>query len=212
MSDDIDPEITAVVKREKGTFVRLCPADQDSTLTVLRIHLLTEYYLERLLSLLLPRGDKLITDGSLSYHQKLIVVAAFDVLSDANVQALRGLNRVRNRCAHEMDTTISTADVELIGRSLGEEFTTIRREHGADAKKFLREILSTLCRNVSYIVYHLENKHIAEHKKKFEKGERRSNHAMQRTAPRSKRNLRVVSSFSVWRRALPGAVADLVSR
>lgn len=160
-----DPEVTAFVRRELETFVRLCPAEQDATLTILRIHLLTEYYLERLLSLLLPRGDKLISDGSLSFYQKLIVVAAFDVLSDGDIQALRDLNRVRNRCAHEMDTAITSADVELIGRSLGKEFTALRRAHGTNPTQFLQQILSILCRNISYVVFTLENQHIADHKR-----------------------------------------------
>lgn len=155
--------IRATAKREKEVFLKLCPAEQDATLTILRIHLLTEYYLERLLSLLLPRGDKLIGDGSLSYHQKLMVVCAFDVLEDRNVQALKGLNRVRNRCAHEMDTDISIADVELIGRSLGKEFTALRREYAADVKKFLHLILSSLCRNISAVIFLHEDDHISAH-------------------------------------------------
>lgn len=157
-------EIKAHVRNELLTFLRLCPPEQDATLTILRAHLLTEYSLERLIALLMPRGDKLIADGSLGYYQKLMVVGAFDVLDDKHVQALKGLNRIRNRCAHEMDATISLADVELIGRSLGHEFTALRTSYREDPKVFLHEILSSVCREISWLIYTQKQIHISAQK------------------------------------------------
>ena len=61
--------------RDYHTFARLCPVEQDPVLTVLRAHLLTEYYSEQLIRLLIPRGDRIL-DGSFSYAQKLALLEA----------------------------------------------------------------------------------------------------------------------------------------
>ena len=47
----------------------------DPILMLLRFHLYTEYLLERFLICFMRRGDKLIDNGKLSYHQKLILIS-----------------------------------------------------------------------------------------------------------------------------------------
>lgn len=118
--------VKKIYSQEYALFSRACKKSHDPAYMIIRVHLLTEYYLERLIGLLLSRGDRVIDDGSLTYYQKLILANSFDILSDKTIQCLKGLNKIRNRCAHEIDKAISMSEVELIGRPLGRTCTEYR--------------------------------------------------------------------------------------
>ena len=121
---------------EFSLFKRACNKSQYPVLTILRVHLLTEYYLERLIHVVLPRSDHVIDEGNLTYYQKLVLVKSFDIVEDRILQSLKNLNRIRNRCAHE---------VELIARPLGKTCTQFRREFKKSVKLFLFSALSYVC-------------------------------------------------------------------
>jgi hypothetical protein len=163
------------IDREFAQFAEMCPIEQEPVLTVLRAHLLTEYYIERLLVLGLPRGDRLVHDGNLSYAQKLGVLEALDILPDKTIQSLKALNRVRNGSAHEMNREVSVADVERIGRPLGPEFTALRREHYPDVKILLFRVLSSVCRDVTFQLYELEAEAAEEYEESKEEEENSPN-------------------------------------
>ncbi|HUV66797.1 MAG TPA: hypothetical protein VMW24_23115 [Sedimentisphaerales bacterium] len=150
-----EKELRRLTDIEYSNFERMCPANQNPVLSVLRAHLLTEYYMERIFHLMLPRGD-MLSDANLSYAQKISLLEALAKIEDRTIHCLKNLNRVRNRCAHEYDKTITQADVELIGRPLGREHTEIRRKHVDDVTCYLREILFCICRNVTGEIYALE--------------------------------------------------------
>ncbi|MFN4043989.1 hypothetical protein [Limnobacter sp.] len=101
----------------------------DPVATVLRFHLLTEYYLEQLIRSLMPRGDRIIESANFSYAQKLCVVAATNEVEDDLVSALRNLNKLRNKCSHELHHKITASDLESIGSPLGKDWTEIKKEH-----------------------------------------------------------------------------------
>lgn len=113
----------------------------DPVLLVLRVHLLIEGFLERLIAGFLPRGDDLLSKGRLTFANKLDLVASFDVVDDDLVSAARHLNRVRNTIAHDIDKTITLSDVDLIGRSLGKLFIQTRHEYGGNTKVLLHQTL-----------------------------------------------------------------------
>ncbi|HEX6590058.1 MAG TPA: hypothetical protein VF039_13720 [Longimicrobiales bacterium] len=127
---------------------RMCPPNQDPVLSLLRLHLLTEYYLERLLANVLPRADRLTEKGRLSYAQKVSLVHALDVIDDRTIASLRGLNAVRNACAHEMDRAITLADIDRFGRPLGADYTAIRRQYHDDLEDLLRLTAGTACKEL----------------------------------------------------------------
>ena len=161
-----DPEFQAHASEVLGRFRRMCPPGQAPVLTILRVHLLTEYYIERLLTMSLPRGDKLTEDANLSYAQKLAILDSLKVLDDQHTQALRALNRVRNSCAHEMDRDITLSDVERIGSPLGPTFTTLRRQFANDIESLLTETLSDLTQTLTYHIWQVESEVAARHKKR----------------------------------------------
>lgn len=153
-----DPRITLGAKNEANQILKMCPVEQEPVLSILRVHLLAEHYLERAIAVVLPRGDRITDAGLLSFAQKLNLVQGMDVLPDQVIQSLKGLNRVRNSCAHEMEREITIPDIERIGRPFGAEFTSLRQQHYPDVKNLLNEVVWCLGRELSKDVYFLERK------------------------------------------------------
>ena len=160
-----DPHLQRAVEHEAKQLYKMCPAEQEPVLTILRGHLLAEHYLERAIAATLPRGDRIIQAGLLSFAQKLNLVEGLNVLADQLVQSLKSLNGVRNSCAHEMEREITIPDVERIGRPFGAEFTSLRQEHYPDVKQLLNKVIHCIGRNLSWHVYCLER----EAAERFEK-------------------------------------------
>lgn len=104
---------------------------------VLRMHLLSEYQLERLIIARLPRGDRVVDKARLTYRQKLTLVDSFNLIPDSMIQVLSKLNTLRNECSHEREVVISASHVEKLGQSLGKEFTAMEREYPDDLKRLL---------------------------------------------------------------------------
>src|SRR5262249_51610939 len=98
----------------------------DFVAQLLHFHLLTEHILERIVLARLPRADRLVDKAGLSYRQKLDLVDSFHAVDDATIQALRSVNSLRNACSPRRDVTISTAEIEKLGRSFGKRFREIR--------------------------------------------------------------------------------------
>jgi hypothetical protein len=136
---------------EIDLFQKTCGGIVDPTLIILKVHLLTEYYLERLIHICLKRGDRVIKDGRLSYQQKLVLVDSLDILDDNIIQSLKELNKIRNSCAHKINKEITMADVELIARPLGKQCTKFRVKAKNNSLIFLHSILAFICGLVSWL-------------------------------------------------------------
>jgi hypothetical protein len=156
-----DVLLKKAVEHETLLILKMCPAGQEPVLTILRAHLLAEHYLERAIAARLPRGDRVIEAGLLSFAQKLNVVEGLDLLPDRLVQSLRGLNRIRNSCSHEMEREITMPDIERIGRPFGSEFTSLRQQHYGDVKTLLHQVALCIGRDLSGSIFYLE-KGVAE--------------------------------------------------
>ncbi|UTG93450.1 hypothetical protein [Geobacter sulfurreducens] len=131
----VENEIEKIVGKETDELVSaLSKKGKEETLLVLQFHLYTENMFERIILASIPRGDLLIDNAGLSYHQKLCIVNALDVIEDRYIQSLKKLNKVRNECSHERDKEILLADMELIGRPLGKHFSKLKHEAGDNLK------------------------------------------------------------------------------
>jgi hypothetical protein len=133
--------------QEKGfdKFQQAIGSENDPTMLVLRAHLFSENLLERLLTFKLPRGDKIVEGGNLSYHQKLVLVDALDCVPDPVVSSLRNLNKLRNQCAHELDKKITDGDITKVGSPLGKIFTRLKREANFEEVALLRSVIGYVC-------------------------------------------------------------------
>lgn len=127
------------------TFAKIVDPDLDPVLLLLRAHLLTENLIESLIMLVLERGDRIVFKGNLGYYQKVSLLDSFDIVPDELISSLKNLNKVRNKCSHEMDKQITISDIDFIGSSLKEEYTKTKREYRSDHKTLLYSTLSYIC-------------------------------------------------------------------
>ena len=139
------------LKKELERFKALLGGEHDPVMLILRGHLFTESMLERIIFARLPRGDKLIEKGNLNYHQKLVLVDSFNCTTDSLISSLRGLNKLRNECAHELDKKIIENDVTRIGSPLGKQFTQFKKEANFDEVVVLRKVIDFICGMLSGI-------------------------------------------------------------
>ena len=93
----------------------------------------------------------------LLFANKLRIVEALDVLDDRTIQSLRGLNKVRNLCAHTKDHQFTMREIDIIYRSLGDEYTMLRQTHHVNINILLNETLGAICRDAMYSVFCLKN-------------------------------------------------------
>ena len=71
---------------------------------------MAEYYLDRIISLNLESGEKVIKNGNLSFKQKVTLVESMAFLPDSVIRSLKNLNKVRNSLAHELEAEIDKAE------------------------------------------------------------------------------------------------------
>jgi len=104
------------------------------SMQIVQAHLLAEHYMDRIISVFLARGEKLIKNGNLSFYQKVILLQSFGKIQDRLIQALKDLNRIRNGCTHELDKAVSLSDIDRIGRNFGSIYVEHREKHLMDTK------------------------------------------------------------------------------
>lgn len=116
----------------------------DLVMIVIRFHLIIENLLERIILVETKRGDKIIENGGLSFNQKLLMVESFDIIGDSYIQAIKNLNSLRNKCAHEAERIIVINDIDRIGRPLGSHYTKIRSQYFSDLQKLIVALFSDI--------------------------------------------------------------------
>lgn len=117
-------------------FVHVIGAPMDDSTRLLRLHGLSEYFLERILLRQLPNGPVLTKDERFSYHHKLQVALALDALNSSTVGALRKLTRTRNRCAHERKPKVGLREILDIGEALNPLFAKAMSEFSGENREF----------------------------------------------------------------------------
>ena len=95
---------------------------------ILRCHLLAEYFLDQIILSTLLRGDLIVTDGHLTFTNKLLLVKSLDIINDDVLTSIKHLNTVRNNCSHQMNYNVSEADIDLIGRPFGKEYSKSKQK------------------------------------------------------------------------------------
>ncbi|TEW47085.1 hypothetical protein [Psychromonas algicola] len=153
--NDIAYEQFINVEAEK--LIEIFVGDVDQLVQILKAHLYTENFLEKIILATLIRGDKLIEKGNFSYHHKLLICESVDALPDTLVSSLRNLNKLRNKFAHQMDMQISEADVTKVGSPLGNEYTKLKKGKEGRVGYLYSTLLVTICSKLAKIAYHIEH-------------------------------------------------------
>lgn len=115
MSTD-SPEITnckvhPAVAREIAAWTASIFGSSDRPSKILRLHALTESYLDRLLGAYLVKADVVIEDARFGYHHKKALVNGMRLLPPNVIESLSRLNALRNKCAHSAFPGVSDDDV-----------------------------------------------------------------------------------------------------
>lgn len=99
---------------------------------ILRLHALTEWYIERLLGILLKKPDVIINNQRFSYSHKLKIVQSLNGLPERIIDALRRLSKLRNECAHSMYPVISDEAILEASQPITKEFKLTLQDHKND--------------------------------------------------------------------------------
>ena len=137
-------------------FMRAVPGEELTM--ILRVHLLTEYFLERVIVLSLPFGDRLLKDSRFTYVQKLSLVRSFGMLRDDLHCGLKKLNKVRNDCAHVRNREITEKDLDSIGQCLGENYREVLKGDNKEFRHRLVHVLGMLSAGLSALIEAQEKK------------------------------------------------------
>ncbi|MCH8011040.1 MAG: hypothetical protein IIA61_03675 [Candidatus Marinimicrobia bacterium] len=149
-------EIDKDFDKDFETFTKIVDPDLDPVLLLLRAHLLTENLIKSLIMLVLERGDRIVFNGNLGYYQKVSLLDSFDIVPDELISSLKNLNKVRNKCSHEMDKQITISDIDFIGSSLKDEYTKTKREYRNDHKTLLYTTLAYICGYLVGVIHSYE--------------------------------------------------------
>lgn len=159
-------------------FMTIAGPDLDPVLMVLRAHLLAEYYIDQLICLEIPRGD-IILDKGFSFFQKLTILKSLDITKEKLVDCLEALNKLRNRCAHDMEYAISETDIDKIGLPQGKYYFEDKEKYpiNKNRKTLLHLTLIGIIAPMDGLLIHVKKDHKGigqkEHKHKLlHKGKR----------------------------------------
>lgn len=137
-------ELSATQVEEFIRFDKTLKSTPKTVVAVLRVHLLSEHYLERLIMTFLPLGKKFLKNTYLSYSIKLDLVSSFDIIDERIILSLKNLNKIRNRCAHNLDMEITNDNVESIGSYFKNVCASCKKRSNNSTPIFLYTFLSFL--------------------------------------------------------------------
>lgn len=134
-----------------------CDYESDPELIVLKGHLVSERYIERLIKLILVKGEIIIEKGRLTYAQKLYLLDSLGFIPNDLIECHSNLNKLRNKMAHELGYEISLNDIELIGRPMGKMYSKMKKERGNDLKNLLCSVIGFICSGLAHYAVEYEN-------------------------------------------------------
>ncbi len=115
--------------------MRLCETvlqGGDRVAQILRLHALTECYIERALSVLLRKPEFVLGDSRFTYNHKLNLMQALNALPESVADALRRLSKLRNQCAHSMRPEIADAQIRDAAQPILQAFNRTQQQYEKD--------------------------------------------------------------------------------
>ncbi len=145
-----EEKVSAKDKADYEKFIRAAGSNLDEVTMVLRSHLLAEYYFDHILLANIPRGDMLI-ENKFTFWQKITIVESLNIVAKEVIDSIKGLNAVRNSCAHSLEYKISESDVDKIGRPFGKKYLDDKMNRNKSVKELLHWTLARpIARLASY--------------------------------------------------------------
>ena len=142
---DDDSGDSPLGRQLKAEFDAALAGHYDPILILLKAHLYIENLLERIIVASLKRGDRVFENARLSFFQKLVLVDSLDTVPDNVITSVRHLNTLRNGIAHQIERSISEADVRRLGDPLGEVFQRARAQNHYSTNIGFNTIVAYVC-------------------------------------------------------------------
>jgi len=139
-------------------FMKTAGPDLDPVFMILKSHLLAEYYIDQFIALGIPRGDIILNKG-FSFSQKLTILESLNIAEKNIIDSLGALNRLRNRCTHDMDYKISESDIDKIGFLQGKSYFNDKEYLGYDQKNLLHLTLIGIISPLDGLLRHFKKNH-----------------------------------------------------
>lgn len=130
-----DEHVPGYIAKEVLEYAFVMGPAKDVAARVLRLHALTEYYLDRLISIFMKNGGLISSDERFSYYHKIQIVNALGILNPAMIGCLRKLSGLRNRLAHVPWSEVSMEEIDRIGKLLGGKYEIALQENSGDKKE-----------------------------------------------------------------------------
>ena len=135
MNDPKNESIPPEVAKEIFILCKVVFESNNRPGQILRLHALTEWYIDRLLSILLRHPEFVLNGSNFTYNQKLRVLQSLNGLPECVVDALRRLSRLRNDCAHSMYPIISDEQIYYAAQPIEKEFKLTLQDQENDGSK-----------------------------------------------------------------------------
>jgi len=106
-----EKKLLSEVVVEVREFYEALSGSSDPVAQVLRLHALSEYYLDQLIELQFRNGNIITCDKRFGYYHKLQVINALNLLDSNLVGVLRKLSQLRNNFAHQRVPIVRIKDI-----------------------------------------------------------------------------------------------------
>ncbi|MFY0698311.1 MAG: hypothetical protein JXR11_10700 [Balneola sp.] len=134
---------------EEKKFSDILKQANDPISALLKTHLFIEQLLEVMIRIKLPNPDILLNGRGLGFSKKVHLVQAFNILDQKTYEAILRINKIRNDCAHIIDTKLDIERVEELGNILRPWFSEMKDKYPDDQEFWLEYILANLVGRVA---------------------------------------------------------------
>jgi len=132
-----EKKLLSEVIGELSEFNKSVSGSSDPVAQVLRLHALTEYYLEQIIETQFRNGTIITGDNRFGYHHKLQVVNALGLLDPGLIGVLRRLSQLRNNFAHHRAPVVTKKDIRQAAKPLEDKFKVALHRTSEEPKEIL---------------------------------------------------------------------------
>jgi|GEM_PF-1132683 hypothetical protein len=115
--------------KETESYFKSVEGISDEISFILKTHLFVENQLDKIISKVLPEGEKLLKEGNLTFKQKLLLTQSFDLIDLQLIDVAKKLNDIRNDIAHDLNYKIDDRIVDKLGRPLGKKYSQLIKKN-----------------------------------------------------------------------------------
>jgi hypothetical protein len=125
----------------------------DPDLTIIKAHLVCEYYIDQFI-ILKKNDEDDIHLSDMTFNYKITKFLDQNDSEEKKVfRKLNRLNKLRNSISHELDYSIRESDVDSIGVMIGREYIFKKYKSQNNLSELLFFVLENVISSISFLVY-----------------------------------------------------------